>query len=69
MSDAPQPTSGSLSAKLIRACPKHHNKCRLDCPRRKVEDLGEIASFQIRHDDTPPPEGSTPKWLRWFRTS
>ena len=42
---APVPVAGSLSAKIIRACRDHGNKCKLDCPRRQVEDLGEIASF------------------------
>lgn len=46
MTRAPQPTSGSLSARLVRACLKHNNKCALNCPRRKIEDLGEIASFR-----------------------
>jgi hypothetical protein len=41
-----QPVAGSLSAKVIRACTKHQNKCDLTCPRRKVEDLGEVASFE-----------------------
>jgi len=47
MTDAPQPTSGSLEARIIRACTKHNNKCGLECPRRKVEDLGTIASFDF----------------------
>jgi hypothetical protein len=46
MTDDPAaiPVAGSLSAKIIRACPKH-KQCALECPERKVEDLGEIASF------------------------
>jgi len=60
------PVSGSLSAKVIRACRDHGNKCKLDCPRREVEDLGEIASFL----STPEPESQS--WLleqakRFFR--
>jgi hypothetical protein len=38
------PTSASLSARIIRACPEH-KRCSLECPKRSVEDLGEIASF------------------------
>jgi hypothetical protein len=41
---SPQPVGGSLVAKVIRACPEHQT-CALDCPKRRVEDLGEIASF------------------------
>jgi hypothetical protein len=41
------PVSGSLSARLIRACPEH-KKCSLDCPKREAHDLGEIASFDSR---------------------
>jgi hypothetical protein len=48
MSDtAPVPVAGSLSAKIIRACPAHPS-CPLDCPERSVEELGEIASFDNR---------------------
>jgi hypothetical protein len=54
MTDAPQPTAGSLEAKIIRACAKHQNKCKLDCPRRKVEDLGQVASFRTRPRPTLP---------------
>ena len=43
-----QPSSGSLHAKVIRACTAHA-QCPLECPERKVEDLGKIASF----DNTP----------------
>lgn len=49
MTDAPQPISGSLEAKIIRKCPVHAT-CLLTCPRRPVEDLGEIA-----HVHAPPP--------------
>jgi hypothetical protein len=42
-SDAPQPTSATLSAKIIRKCPTHSD-CPLTCKQRRVEDLGEIAS-------------------------
>lgn len=49
MTDAPQPTSGSLSAKIIRACPTHDH-CHLDCKFRQVEELGEIASFDVQQD-------------------
>ena len=44
---SPQPTVGSLSAVIIRACPEHV-QCKLDCPHRRREDLGEIASFDHR---------------------
>jgi hypothetical protein len=44
MTDTPQPTSGSLTARIIRACPEHE-QCPLECPDRPVEDLGELASF------------------------
>ena len=49
MTETPQPTAGSLSAKVIRRCPSHRN-CPLTCKQRKVEDLGEIAHFDIQHD-------------------
>lgn len=39
-----QPTAGSLSARVIRAC-QVHKTCSLECPERKVLDLGVIASF------------------------
>jgi hypothetical protein len=45
VTETPQPTSGSLSAKIIRACEAHANKCPLTCRYRTVEDLGEIATF------------------------
>lgn len=48
MTDSQIPVAGSLSAKVIRACPKHP-ACDLDCPERVVEDLGEIASFDNQH--------------------
>ena len=44
MSDAPQPTSGSLEARIIRKCPSHTD-CPMTCKHRQVEDLGTIASF------------------------
>ena len=47
MTDAPQPTSGSLEAKIIRACSVHQD-FPLTCKQRKVEDLGTIASFDLR---------------------
>jgi hypothetical protein len=53
MSDTPQPTSGSLSAKLIRACPTHKT-CALDCKYRQVEDLGELARFAAAEEDPSP---------------
>jgi len=59
MSDVPQPTSGSLYARVIRACSKHNNKCALNCPRRKVEELGQIASFDTGK--------GVPRWQAWFR--
>lgn len=69
MTDAPQPTAGSLEAKLIRKCPVH-DSCSLTCPRRPFEDLGEIASFDTRAASLPPPsitqrlrEGLS-SWLR-----
>jgi hypothetical protein len=39
-----QPVAGSLSARIIRACTVHA-ECPLECPERKVEELGTIASF------------------------
>lgn len=41
------PVAGSLSAKVIKAC-RVHKQCGLDCPERRVLDLGEIASFDNR---------------------
>jgi len=38
------PVAGSLSARIIRRCPTHRD-CPLTCKQRRVEDLGEIASF------------------------
>jgi hypothetical protein len=52
MSDAPQPTSGSLEAKIIRACPTHRD-CPLTCKQRRIEDLGEIASFDVHQESSP----------------
>ena len=45
MTESRIPVAGSLSAKIIRACARHSGKCPLDCKYRKVEDLGEVASF------------------------
>jgi hypothetical protein len=53
MTDASQPTSGSLEARIIRKCPVHAT-CSLTCPRRSVENLGEIASFTTQADSVPP---------------
>lgn len=53
MTESLQPTSGSLSAKVIRACTVH-TLCPLTCPRREVEDLGEIATFQVEDESHPP---------------
>jgi len=44
MTESLQPTHGSLSARLIRACPQH-TACDLECPAREVEELGEVSSF------------------------
>jgi hypothetical protein len=41
------PQSGSLSLKVIRACPTHA-ECALECPERPVEDLGRVAGFDRR---------------------
>ena len=61
MSETPQPTSGSLSAKIIRACPVHKT-CPLTCKQRRVEDLGQIATFSEK-----PVAG--PGWVfRMYRT-
>lgn len=51
--EAPQPTSGSLEARIIRKCPTHLD-CPLTCKQRRVEDLGEIASFDSREESVPP---------------
>lgn len=59
MTDSRQPTAGSLSAKIIRACARHTGKCPLDCKYRTVEDLGEIATFSTPTGDQPPVKG----WL------
>lgn len=53
MTDAPQPTAGSLEAKIIRKCPVH-DTCSLSCPRRPFEELGEIASFDARAERVSP---------------
>ena len=51
MLDAPdQPVAGSLSAKVIRACPEHV-QCALERPKRTVEDLGTIAHFDHNKED------------------
>jgi len=47
VTDAPQPTSGSLSMKIIRAC-RQHADCPLDCPDRRTLDLGVVANFDHR---------------------
>lgn len=54
MTDSQLPTAGSLSARIIRACPMHKT-CPLTCPRRPVEDLGEIASFGPPDSAAPSP--------------
>jgi hypothetical protein len=41
------PQSGSLSARLIRACPAHA-ECDFECPERLIEELGELAGFDNR---------------------
>jgi len=51
MTDAPQPTSGSLEARIIRACTVHRT-CPLTCKQRRVEELGTIASFVTPRSDT-----------------
>jgi hypothetical protein len=53
MTESLQPTSGSLSAKIIRACPSHPT-CPLTCKSRAVEDLGELASFSTIPQPTLP---------------
>jgi ribosomal protein RSM22 (predicted rRNA methylase) len=53
MTETPQPTSGSLSARIIRACPKHA-QCPLDCPERETRELGEVASFDKPKEDKRP---------------
>jgi len=45
----PQPTSGTLSIRVIRAC-RVHAECALECPERKVLDRGVVASFDRRFD-------------------
>jgi len=47
MTQASQPVRSSLSARIIRACPKHAG-CGLSCPERTVEDVGTIAGFDNR---------------------
>jgi len=41
------PVAGSLEARIIRACTVHAS-CELTCKERGVEDLGQIASFDVR---------------------
>jgi hypothetical protein len=53
MTDAPQPTAGSLEARIIRKCPSH-TTCPLTCKQRRVEELGTIASFDTREERLPP---------------
>jgi hypothetical protein len=65
MTDAPQPTSGSLEARIIRKCTAH-KKCHLQCPERRVEELGQIAAFDTR--DEIPDKGAPTSWLAWFLT-
>jgi len=47
MSATPQPTAGYLEARIIRACTVHKT-CPLSCKQRRVEELGRIASFDVR---------------------
>ncbi|HYW88426.1 MAG TPA: hypothetical protein VFB50_11685 [Chloroflexota bacterium] len=54
------PQSGSLSARIIRACPMHAD-CSLECSERTVEDLGEVASFDNRRITQKIKEG----YLKW----
>lgn len=68
MTETPQPTSGSLEARIIRKCQVHLNTCPLTCAERRVEELGEVASFD--HQAAVPPsiaqrlkEGLS-SWLR-----
>jgi len=67
MTDAPQPTFGNLEARVIRACGFHQNKCRMDCPRRVVEELGQVAAFDMREAPTQE-KGVMTKWLPSFLT-
>jgi hypothetical protein len=60
VSDSQQPVAGSLSMKVIRACPEHAD-CPLECPKRQVEDLGEVAGF----DNRPIIERIKENYLRW----
>ena len=63
MTQAPQPTRGSLSAKVIRAC-RVHADCSLECPQRRVLDLGEIANFDRRVSIRRHIIDSYLKWVR-----
>jgi hypothetical protein len=47
MIDSQIPVSGSLRARIIRACTVHA-QCSLECPERRVEDLGQVATFDKR---------------------
>lgn len=66
MTDTPQPTSGSLSATIIRACTKHKN-CPLDCPRRKVENLGEVAAFSTPAPEPPSSPSLRARFTTWLK--
>jgi hypothetical protein len=51
MTDAAQPVAGSLSATVLRACtdPQCPHRGTVTCPQHaRTEDLGEIASLDIR---------------------
>lgn len=61
------PTAGSLSARIIRACKDHGNKCKLDCPRRQIEDLGEIASFSGTQTEGPDERSWRQKFITWMQ--
>jgi len=65
MTDARVPLAGSLSARLIRACPEHV-QCELDCPHRQVENLGVIAHFDTRRRH---PLRRLKESLKWPRSS
>jgi len=59
MTDSPQPTAGSLSAIVIRACREHGPTCEL---HRTVEDLGVVASFGFVDTSVPiPPSAAEPQ--------
>lgn len=51
MTDAAQPVAGSLTATVFRACaePNCQFRGKVDCPEHViVENLGEVASFDLR---------------------